>query len=671
MNCNCDIKMLPDKEMLNNISTDKFCPVDWALRVADIGRLNNCGQSVMCRSGINQLWNIINDIVNGKGHKGDIELLKDLAETIVLSNGCEWAADAADSILTAINKFPDEWENHLLRKRCSSGSCKALKSGAESREVKSRKKFSEKSEVDVVVCGGGMSGLAAATQAAELGLSVICIEKSGTTGGAANMGMAFFAVESKYQRDQMYEWTKDDAFNDFMEYTHWKADAATVRRWFNMSASTVEWMEEKGIEFLGAYKYFQDSHATQHMIKLPGADKPVERQATYMIKKVTEYAVSLGVDFRFYTSCKKLIMEDGRAAGVIAVDKDGKEYEIRSDAVIVGTGGIGNNVEMIEKYMGWVWGRDMFTFRIPGIDGDGINMVWDAGGAQAPISMEMIYNTPGTTDVFKTLSETMRQPSTIMVNIEGNRVTNERIMNNTTFTGNTVMAQTGHRAFTIMGQYGIDYLKKHGLDYITYHHGIKDLDRFDYEMELYFAGAESAAENSVFSSDMGVKYTEDKEQNFWVCDSIEEVAKVTGINYENLIKTIERYNSFCGVRPGSDQVSGTVMKGDLSETQFTGGYDADFLKPARYLRPIIGDKYYVARHFPSGYGTLGGIKVNCNMEVIGMDGKVMKGLYGCGTDSAGVFAGEYCFYNPGSTMSWALNSGRIAAMEACKYEMGQ
>ena len=648
MKCDCNLKLLPEVKQLDKDSKGKkFCPVDWAKNVADTARMNNCGLEVMCRNGMNQIYTIINDITEGKGQKGDIELLKDLLSVIIDSKGCDFAVKAAEAVLKSVTDFSKEWENHLIRKRCSNGICKKLKSGEDAKKVKNRKKFSKNAAVDVVVVGGGMSGLAAATQAAELGLSVICIEKSGTTGGAANMGMAFFAVESKYQRDQMYEWTKDDAFNDFMEYTHWKADAATVRRWFNMSAGTVEWIEEKGIEFLGAYKYFQDSHATQHMIKLPGATKPVERQATYMIKKVTEYAADLGVDFRFYSSAKKLIKDGDRICGVTVIGPEGNEYDIYCDAVIVGTGGIGNNVEMIEKYMGWVWGRDMFTFRIPGIDGDGINMVWDAGGAQGAISMEMIYNTPGTTDVFKTLSETMRQPSTIMVNIEGKRVTNERIMNNTTFTGNTIMAQTGHRAFTIMGQYGIDYLKEHGLDYITYHHGIKDLDRFDYEMELYFAGAESAAENSVFSSGMGVKYrddtAEDKEQNFWVCNSLEEVAKVTGINYENLVKTIERYNSFAG------------------------GYDADFLKPARYLRPITGDKYYVARHFPSGYGTLGGIKVNCNMEVIGMDGKVMPGLYGCGTDSAGVFAGEYCFYNPGSTMSWALNSGRIAAMECCNY----
>jgi heterodisulfide reductase subunit A-like polyferredoxin len=63
-------------------------------------------------------------------------------------------------------------------------------------------------EADVVLVGGGMSGLCAATQAQESlnatgGGSVVVFEKSGTIGGAANMGMAFFAVESQMQKESM------------------------------------------------------------------------------------------------------------------------------------------------------------------------------------------------------------------------------------------------------------------------------------------------------------------------------------------------------------------------------------------------------------------------------------------------------------------------------------
>ena len=120
-------------------------------------------------------------------------------------------------------------------------------------------------EADVVLVGGGMSGLCAATQAQESlnatgGGSVVVFEKSGTIGGAANMGMAFFAVESQLQKETMAnDYTKDDAFNFFMEYTHWRSDAKLVRRWFNMSGDTVKWMQDKGVEFLGVFKYFKNS----------------------------------------------------------------------------------------------------------------------------------------------------------------------------------------------------------------------------------------------------------------------------------------------------------------------------------------------------------------------------------------------------------------------------
>lgn len=511
-----------------------------------------------------------------------------------------------------------------------------------------------KMEADVVIVAAGMSGLAAATQAQESlnatgGGSVIAFEKSGTTGGAANMGMAFLAIESQLQKESMTnDFTKDDAFNFFMEYTHWRSDAKLVRRWFNLSASTVEWVQNMGVEFLGVYKYFKNSHCTQHMVKVPGTNKPTERGASVMIKAMTDYAVELGVDFQFHTSIKDLIKGDkGQIMGVRGVRDDGTEIECLCNAVIVATGGIGNNVDMIEKYMGWKWGEDMFTFRIPGLDGDGMNMVWAVGGKRAPINMEVTYNTPGTTDVFKTLSEVMRQPN-LLVNLDGKRFFNEEYMDNTTYTGNSLLQQKKHCAFSIIDSKIVEYYKEHGLDYITYHHAIKDMDKWEHEKALYFSGAKGAAENSVFASeDKEVSYGENVERNFWECQSLEEVAQVTGINLKNLKKTITEYNAMCN--------------------GFANGYDWQFTKDHRFLKPITTAPYYVARHFPSGYGSLGGIQVNENMEVLDTQLDKIPGLYSCGTDSATVFGDSYCFYNPGSTMSYALNSGRIAAMEAVKY----
>ena len=492
-------------------------------------------------------------------------------------------------------------------------------------------------EADLVVVGGGMSGLTAATAAAEKGMSVIVLEKGGTTGGAANMGMGFFAVGSERQKDALYNYTVDEAFEDFMTYTHWRPDARLVKRIFELSADTVRWVEEMGVEFLGAYKYFMNSKTTWHIVKVPGSNKPTERCASLMVKAMTDRASELGVSFRFNTTVKKLIMEDGYAAGAVAVDEAGEEYEVLANAVIVGTGGFGNNVEMIKEYLGFEWGKDIFTFRIPGIDGEGMKMVWEAGGGKTEVNMEITYNTPGTTDIFTTLSETMRQPN-LMVNIDGMRFINEEIMMNTTFTGNAILRQKGRCGFTIINDEILDYYRARDLDFITHHHAVRSIDKWDAQLESYLKGESADAQGlSLLHAD------ERPEANFWACDTLEEVSAATGIDLDNLKTTIDNYNSMAGAA------------------------DKDFGKPARYMKAVSGGRYYVARHFPSGYGSLGGIKTNHNMQVLTADGDKVPGLFACGTDACSIFGDSYCFVLPGSTMGFAINSGRIAGYEAAKF----
>ena len=58
----------------------------------------------------------------------------------------------------------------------------------------------ENKKADVVVVAAGLSGLAASIAAAEEGKSVITVEKSNVTGGAANMGMSPLAIGTHYQR---------------------------------------------------------------------------------------------------------------------------------------------------------------------------------------------------------------------------------------------------------------------------------------------------------------------------------------------------------------------------------------------------------------------------------------------------------------------------------------
>lgn len=91
-------------------------------------------------------------------------------------------------------------------------------------------------ECDICVVAGGLAGLAAANAATELGASVIVLEKAATTGGAANMGMGPLGVETAYQRQGLIGLTREEAFEKFMNYTHWRSDARLVRNYIWKSA---------------------------------------------------------------------------------------------------------------------------------------------------------------------------------------------------------------------------------------------------------------------------------------------------------------------------------------------------------------------------------------------------------------------------------------------------
>lgn len=498
--------------------------------------------------------------------------------------------------------------------------------------------MADKMEADVVVIGGGASGITAAVAAAEKDSSVIVLEKGSTTGGAANMGMGFFAIESKYQKAQMVDLTKEDAFRFFMEYTHWRVDARLVRRYIEQSASTIDWIETMGVSFLGVYKYFEKSKQTWHVVKTQGSNVPAERAAGNMFRALTERAEELGVEICYQTKANKIIMKDGHVVGVEITNSDGAITNIECSCVIVATGGFGDSPKMIKDYMGYEWGKDLHSFRIPGVEGEGLRMMWEVGAGKNEPVMELTYTTPGITDVYKTLSETMRQPG-LMVNLDGMRFINEEIMNNTVFTGNSVSRQKERVSFTIIDDSILEEYRKTGLDYITFHHNIKTIEKWDKELENYLSGSnEEASGLSMLHND-----EQKKPNNLFVADTIEELCKKTGISLKGLKETIVDYNEFA-----------------VSE-------DSQFFKQHKFVKPFKGGKLYAAKHYPAGYGSLGGVMVNDNMEVLTPEGNKIPGLYSCGTDACGIFGDSYCFYLPGNTMGFAVNSGRIAGYEAIDY----
>lgn len=477
---------------------------------------------------------------------------------------------------------------------------------------------------DIAVIGAGPAGLAAAIEAAERGCKVVVLEKGVTTGGTANMGMGPFAVESRLQKLKQVNLTREDAFRLFMDYTHWRVDARLVKAYIDLSGDTISWLEAMGVEFADVAAYFPGAHFTWHIVR-PETGEPGPGCAGTMMRLMTQRAQKLGVEIMLQCPVRRIVKARDRIAGLEAEDRRGEAVEVRAKAVIVATGGFGDNPEWIKRYTGFQWGVDLFSFRIPGLDGDGIRMAWEVGAGRSEMTMELIYGIPGM-DEFPTVREVFRQPSVLMVNLLGERFINEQVLPNTTFTGNAIARQKGRCAFALLDEGILEHFAQRGLDCPSVVFPIKDISPFHQEME---------AAISKGSKDL------------FICSSLEELCDRTGIPYPALKQTLEGYNEAC--RTGRDEL---------------------FHKAPRYLIPLEGPRFYAARNFPGAYGSLGGIKINHRCEVLTEDWEVIPGLYACGTDACSIYGDSYVFLLPGNTMGFALNSGRIAGRQAAGFVKG-
>ncbi len=102
------------------------CMVETARFFLDFTQKESCGKCTFCRIGTQQMLLILEEIVRGEGSMEQLDLLQSLAEDIRLGSLCHLGKTAPNPILTTIRHFRDEYEAHILEKRCPAGVCTAL-----------------------------------------------------------------------------------------------------------------------------------------------------------------------------------------------------------------------------------------------------------------------------------------------------------------------------------------------------------------------------------------------------------------------------------------------------------------------------------------------------------------------------------------------------------------
>jgi NADH-quinone oxidoreductase subunit F len=99
------------------------CMVDIAKFFLDFVVDESCGKCSPCRIGTKRMYEIIDNISNGMGREGDIELLIELANTIKSTALCGLGQTAPNPVLSTIRYFRDEYEDHIKNKKCACNVC--------------------------------------------------------------------------------------------------------------------------------------------------------------------------------------------------------------------------------------------------------------------------------------------------------------------------------------------------------------------------------------------------------------------------------------------------------------------------------------------------------------------------------------------------------------------
>jgi len=102
------------------------CMVDAARFFLDFSTKESCGKCTMCRLGTLQMLRILEDITAGRGKIEDIDLLLALAEDVKIGSLCGLGKTAPNPVLTTLRYFRDEYEAHILEKRCPARVCPEL-----------------------------------------------------------------------------------------------------------------------------------------------------------------------------------------------------------------------------------------------------------------------------------------------------------------------------------------------------------------------------------------------------------------------------------------------------------------------------------------------------------------------------------------------------------------
>ncbi len=102
------------------------CMVRIARYFMQFAQNESCGKCITCREGTRQMLALLDDIVEGNGNAGTLELLQITARVVAKASLCGLGKSAPSPVISTLRHFADEYRAHIVDKRCPAGECQAL-----------------------------------------------------------------------------------------------------------------------------------------------------------------------------------------------------------------------------------------------------------------------------------------------------------------------------------------------------------------------------------------------------------------------------------------------------------------------------------------------------------------------------------------------------------------
>ncbi|MBK5200349.1 MAG: 4Fe-4S binding protein [Spirochaetaceae bacterium] len=108
------------------VMNEDDCIVDVAKFYLNFSVDESCGKCAPCRIGGRSLLNILEKFTSGNGTHEDIDKIKAISHAMQVGSLCALGQTAPNPLLSSLKWYADEYEAHIVDKKCPAGKCKKL-----------------------------------------------------------------------------------------------------------------------------------------------------------------------------------------------------------------------------------------------------------------------------------------------------------------------------------------------------------------------------------------------------------------------------------------------------------------------------------------------------------------------------------------------------------------